>query len=187
MKDKEWLVLLKKSPQNALSALIDQYGNYVYTIVYSKLKGCADRGEIEECVSDVFVEIIQNTDKYTESKGSLKVFLSVIAKRTAINAFKRISYRQNTTEFINDEDFEISASNKTPYEETENKIFREKLWDTVKSLGEPDSTIIICQYFYDMTVSQIANKLEMSSAAVHKRSQRARERIRKILENEKYL
>lgn len=187
MNDKEWLVLLEKSPQEALSTLIEQYGNLVYTIVYSKLKSCADRYEIEDCVSDVFVEIIQNTDKFTETKGSLKGFVSIIAKRTAINAYKRITSKYNTTEYINDETAELSAKGNTPDEETENKIFRERLWLAVKSLGEPDAEIIICQYFYDMTSSQIAKKLGMSVFAVQKRSQRARERIRRILENENYL
>lgn len=187
MRDKECLVLLKKSPQDALSALIEQYGNYVYTIVYSKLKGCADRDEIEDCVSDVFVEIFQNTDKFIETKGSLKGFVSIIAKRTAINAYKKITCRNNTTEFINDDTPELSAMDDTPDDETENKIFHEKLWKVVKSLGEPDSKINICQYFYDMTASQIAQKLGMTASAVYKRSQRARERIRRILENENYL
>jgi len=81
----------------------------------------------------------------------------------------------------------LSAKGDTPDEETENKIFRERLWETVKSLGEPDAEIIICRYFYDMTASQIAKKLGMSVFAVQKRSQRARERIRRILENENYL
>jgi len=97
MNDKEWFVLLKKSPHDALSTLIEQYGNLVYTIVYSKLNSCADRYEIEDCVSDVFVEIFQNTDKFTETKGSLKGFVSIIAKRTAINSYKRIMSKYITT------------------------------------------------------------------------------------------
>ena len=65
-------------------------------------------------------------------------------------------------------------------------MFRERLWEIVESLGEPDTSIIIYQYFYDLTVREISEKVSMTPAAVQKRSIRARERIKKILKSENY-
>jgi len=51
----------------------------------------------------------------------------------------------------------------------------------VRSLGEPDCTIIIQQYFYDRTAKEIANNIGMTAAAVQKRSTRAREKLKDML------
>ncbi len=186
MTDAEWLHLMKKSPQKAHLALIDKYGNLVYAIVISKLRGCAGREDIEDCVSDVFVEVFRSTDKFCESKGSLKSYISIIAKHIAINAFQRITYRQNISMSIEDEGVELLPSDDSPENNTQNKLFRERLWEIVESLGEPDTSIIIYQYFYDLTVREISEKVSLTPAAVQKRSIRARERIKNILISENY-
>ena len=51
----------------------------------------------------------------------------------------------------------------------------------VNSLGEPDSTIIVQQYFYERTAKEIANSIGMTAAAVQKRSVRAREKLKDML------
>lgn len=186
MTDTEWLHLMEKSPQKAHLALIDKYGNLVYAIVISKLRGCAVREDIEDCVSDVFVEVFRNIDKFCESKGSLKSFISTIAKHIAINTFRRITYRKNNSVSIEEDNVELPPSDETPEDQTNKKFFRNRLWEIVKSLGEPDASIIIYQYFYDLTVREISEKVSMTPAAVQKRSIRARERIKKVLVNENY-
>ncbi len=186
MTDIEWLTLMKKSPQQAHRALIDEYGNLVYVIVVSKIGICAVIEEIEDCVSDAFVEIFRCANKFDSSKGTLKVFVSTIAKRTAINEFQKIAYRRRVTMSMEDEGAELPPSADDPEEETQKKLFRRRLWEIVESLGEPDSSIIVYQYFYDLSVREIAKKLSMTSDAVQKRSIRARKRIQKILRAENY-
>jgi len=48
-------------------------------------------------------------------------------------------------------------------------------------LGEPDKTIIIQQFFYDKSAEEISKLVSMTTAAVHKRSIRARQYLKKIL------
>lgn len=172
--------LFKESPQKAYELVIDRYGNLVYAIVLNKLKGCAGREDIEDCVSDVFVKLMQTIENYSESKGDLKTYISTIAKRTAIDAFRRLSYRNNITSSMEENEIEIE-SNETPESETENKLSRKALWNAVKSLGEPDSTIIIRQFFYEQTAAEIGKLISMSAAAVQKRSERARKKLRELL------
>ena len=50
----------------------------------------------------------------------------------------------------------------------------------IKQLGEPDSTIIIQQYFYERTAKEIAESISMTAAAVQKRSSRARQRLKAL-------
>lgn len=186
MTDAEWFALINQSPQKAQRMLIDMYSNLVYAIVLSKLKGSAGQEDIDDCVSDVFVEIFSNIERY-KGAGSIKSYISTIAKRKAINAYNSIIYHHRHTGYLEDEEREIPSDSITPDKRIEQKMFNTKLLDVIKSLGEPDATIIIYQYFYNMKSKQIAEKLSLSSVAVRKRSSRAKERIRTILENEKYL
>lgn len=184
MTDVQWLEMLEKSAKKAHSLLIEEYGGYVYAVVIDKLRGLCSSEEIEDCVSDVFVELFTNIKNFDSTKGTLKSYISVIAKRTAINAFNRVSYRRNITVSTDEEGTVLPASAENPADEVQKKVFRQRLWEIVESLGEPDSSIIVYQYFYDMKVGDIAKKLLMTADAVQKRSLRARQKIKKILENE---
>ena len=184
MTDVKWLELLEKSPKKAHTMLIEEYGGYVYAVVIDKLRSLCSSEEIEDCVSDVFVELFTNIHNFDSSKGSLKGYISVISKRAAINAYRKLSYRQHITMQADDEETEIPVSADNPEEDVQKKLFRQRLWEIVEGLGEPDSSIIVYQYFYDFKVSDIAEKLRMTAAAVQKRSLRARQKIKKILEKE---
>ena len=54
MTDNEYRALFEKSPAAAQNALFEEYINYVYSIVFNKLRSCGSAEDIEECVSDVF-------------------------------------------------------------------------------------------------------------------------------------
>ena len=53
--------------------------------------------------------------------------------------------------------------------------------DALKSLGEPDSTILIQKYYYDRNSREIGKLLSMKPATVRMRSKRAAEKLREIL------
>ena len=184
MTDAKWLELLEKSPKKAHTMLIEEYGGYVYAVVIDKLRSLCSSEEIEDCVSDVFVELFTNIHNFDSSRGSLKAYISVISKRVAINAYRRLSYRQHMTLSADDEETDIHVSAENPEDDVQKKLFRQRLWEIVEGLGEPDSSIIVYQYFYDFKVSDIARKLRMTASAVQKRSLRARQKIKTILEKE---
>ncbi|MBQ6180895.1 MAG: sigma-70 family RNA polymerase sigma factor [Ruminococcus sp.] len=184
MTDTEWSSLINSSPRQAFEQLADSYGGYVYTIVVSKLGSLTGREDIEDCVSDIFVEVYSSLRKYSSSQGSLKSFISSIAQRRAIDAFRKLSRRYSVSVSSDDEDTELPPSGNDTAEEAENAILRKKLWASVDALDEPDRTIILYQYFYRMDCAEIARKLDMSPAAVRKRSQRARKKLKATLDNE---
>lgn len=186
MKDVEWLHLFEKSPKKARAALVSEYGNLIYAIVASRLRNIHDRSEIEDCVSDVFVEIFTSIPKYSQEKGTLKAFVCTIAIRTAINTFKRNMHRYTVTSSIDNDETILPPSDRNTEEDVSKSLFHKRLWEIVDSLGEPDSTIIVYQYVYEFKIHEIADKLSMTPASVQKRSIRARERIKKILEKENY-
>lgn len=186
MTDSEWEQLLYSSPAKAYESLIEQYGNLIYAIVLNKIGNCGSKEDVEDCVSDIMVECFRNAEKFSTESGSLKSFVSTIAKRRAIDAFRQLSARNNIHSNIEDEGIFILPASDNTEEETEKRIFKQKLWNIVKSLGEPDCSIIVYQYFYSCKVHEIAKILKMTSGSVKQRSLRARKKIGKILRNGGY-
>ena len=182
MTDSHWYQMLEQSPQEACHALIETYGNLVYAIVLNKLGNVAEREDIEDCVSDVFVKLLQNTDLLSEKNGTLKSYISAVAKHTAIDAYRMLTYRQRMTSPIEENTGPEPISPDNPEKEAEQNLMQQQLWQMIRSLGEPDTSIIIFQYFYGKTAHEIAKQLSMSTAAVQKRSLRIRKKLRKQLE-----
>lgn len=182
MTDNEWSAILDSSPKEAYEYLFKNFGNLVYAIVINKLGSSCSREDIDDCVSDVFVEIFTNAKKFAAETGSLKSFVSTISKRRAIDAFRQLSRKYNASDSLDkEEDAYVPVSEENIEADNDKKMEKSELWKAVQSLGEPDSKIIMYQYFYGMTVVKIAEKLDMKRDAVQKRSTRAREKLRKIL------
>ena len=187
MTDYEWRQLITDCRQRGYRVLIDQYSNLVYAIVLNKLKSVASQEDIDDCVSNIFVEVFNNAETYSPSNGTLKGYLSTIAKRTAIDAYRRLTYQKNITSSIDEEEIILQSDQKNPEEETEQRLSNQQLWQLIKELGEPDTSIIIRQYFYEQSTREIAKALSMTAAAVQKRSIRARKRLKITLECKEYM
>lgn len=168
------------SPEETYRELIKNYGGYVQAIVMNRLNRVGSREDIEDCVSSVFVEIYSALEEFSDEKGSLRAFIGRIADRKAVDAFRRLSYRQNNTGGADEELMNVPAEDDTEAE-IERKMIKKRLWEAVKSLGSPDSEIIVYQYYYNMKPRDIAGKLGMTAGAVRKRSQRARQKLSEIL------
>ena len=181
MTDSEWVFLMKKSPEKGYRALIEQYGNLVYAIVLNKIKNVASREDIEDCVSDIFVEMFQNAFNYSQDNGTVKGYLSIIAKRRAIDAYRKLNGYNSKISSIDDDSTELPPSDDNPAREAETNITKRSLWNNIQKLGEPDTSIITLQYFYDKSTAEIGLLLKMTASAVQKRSIRAREKLKKML------
>ena len=91
MTDSKYRNLYEQSPDKAQRALFDEYLNYVYSIVYNKLRSCGNREDIEECVGDVFAAVFMSYDKNGGFDGDLKGLIGTIAFRKAVQAFRKLS------------------------------------------------------------------------------------------------
>lgn len=178
--DAEIISAFRNSADEGYRKLMDGYGNYVYTIVTDKVRGMASEQDKEECVADIFIEMVKECRKRDFELDSLKAMITVISKRRATDLFRKLGAFKRQTEDIDDYSDEI-AEFVTPENISEKRSEKAALWDEVIKLGKPDSDILILQFFYCRTAADIANILKMTTAAVNKRSQRAREKLKKIL------
>ena len=93
--------------------------------------------------------------------------------------------RRSDTVYIEDETTEIADSQRVE-NITDRSDMRSTLLRLIKSLGEPDSDIIIQKYYYNMNSNEIAGKHSMSPEAVIMRCSRALKKLRDLLTKEGY-
>jgi len=181
MTDMELRMLMAESVQKCHRVVFEKYCNYVYAIVINILRNCGSREDIEDCVSDVFFKLYKQLDANTDFSGDLKGFIAAVSRNTAIDAFRRLSNKNNRSVYIDDDTTEELRSDERIEENAEKAERSRILLGKIKELGEPDTTIIIQQYFYNRTAKEIAKSISMTAAAVQKRSSRARQKLKALL------
>lgn len=170
--------------ENSCRENILRYGSYVKAIIVNKAGSMASREDIEDCVSDVFAEIYRSPQSLPSDAEEMKALLVTVAKRRGIDLFRRLRF-QSSLSADSDQLGELPSGDDTETEVGDRDMKR-ALWKAVEQLGDPDSAIIVYQYFYRKKVREIAEILSMSAAAVHKRSFRARQKIKEELIRQGY-
>ena len=179
MTDNEYRKMYDKDPCKAQTALFDEYLSYVYAIVYNKLRSCGSREDIEECVEDVFSAVFISYDRSSCFNGDLKGFIGTIANRTAVQMYRKL-VRHSDTVYIDNENTDIADDERID-ESAERRVLKTTLLKLIKSLGEPDSDIIIQKYYYNLNSGEIAQKHSMSPATVRMRCSRALKKLKELL------
>lgn len=184
MTDNEYRKIYDNDPYKAQTALFYEYFNYVYAIIYNKLRSCGSREDIEECVEDTFSAVFISYDRDRNFNGDMKGFIAVIANRTAIQMYRKLVRRN---EMISAENETAEIADTECIEETaERSVLKNTLLKLIKSLGEPDSDIIIQKYYYNMDSNEIAKQHSMSPSLVRMRCSRALKKLKKLLAAEGY-
>ena len=178
MTDNDYRRLFNRSPREAQNTLFDEYFSYVYTIVFNKLRSCAAKEDIEECVSDVFADVFEYFDNDSEKNGNIKGFISTVAIRRAINMFHSLTSKSGRTVPLEEGDADNIRDDTNIAQNAERAELRRTLLRLVEELGEPDSTIIIQKYYYDMNSKEIAETVSLEPAAVRVRCSRAIRRLK---------
>ena len=180
MSDKEILDLLEDDPSEGLRELIETYSSFVYTIVYSKLRSVLAADDIEEMVSFVFSRVYEKRTDIDLKRGSLKGYLSTLAKRMSIDEYRRHIARVSMVE-MTDEIAAVTADATDMQENVERRLAQQAVVDALKRLEQTDRDVLVRRYYYNQKSAEIARTMHMSDAAVRKRLSRAVDKLRTIL------
>ena len=173
--DPQLALLLKNDPARGLEAALHQYGGAVKTICSAILNPACPQ-EIEEAVSDTFLALWQELDRY-DPQRPLSAWLYGIARRTAINRRRALARQAPQSQLPDDcpgEDFDL----------TDQAAARENarlLRQAVEELPPPDQEIFIRRYYLYERVKDIAARLGLPEKSVENRLFRGRQRLRREL------
>lgn len=174
MNGKDIIMLIRTEPSRGHRALFDEYKNYVYAIVYNRLRNTGTKEDIEECVGEVFADVLIELERNETEIRELSGYISIVAKRKAIKYYHALSHINNQHEELNDElRTQENVSETAEINERNRMLLR-----LVEELGEPDSTIILMRFYYKRNSAEIAKKLGLKSSTVRKRIERALKKLR---------
>lgn len=180
MTHSEFCFMLQKDKSGAQQALFNEYLNYVYAIVYDRLRRCGSREDISECVIDVFMEVFSSYEPQADLSGDIKGFIGTVAYRKALDYFRRLC-RKGVSLSLDDDKNETVSSDENITEMTEQNELREILLDLIERLGRPDSVIIMEKFFYGRNSLEISRLVHLSPITVRVRCSRALKKLRKLL------
>lgn len=171
MDDKKLLELLQKKPNEGMKELMAVYMGYCYHIVKNRLIDFPQE-DIEECVSDVFLDAYRYRGKIDMEKGGFRSFLAVVARRRAADRFEAA---------VNKETLPLEDTYK---KEVKGLSFEDKelLLAAIRALGDPDEKILIWKFYYGYPTRKIAEALGLKENTVDQKVKRGLEKLRKTLE-----
>jgi RNA polymerase sigma-70 factor (ECF subfamily) len=172
--------LMKNDPENGTRALLRQYGGLVYCIVRRILAGYPD-DDIEECVSDVFYYLYRHRKRLDLSDAALKSYLIKTAEHRAIDHQRKVARMPVPQE---DALWEAAEPERSAEELALSQLRRDELIERIRSLGEPDASILLMKYWLNLTSAEIGERLGMKPNTVVVRAGRALKRIRETWKGE---
>ena len=92
MTEQELRSAISSSRKEGYRILFQQYYPYVYRIVWNQIRVVGSKEDAEECVSDVFSDLFTHFNEAEE--GALQGFIGMLARRRAIDLFRRLSSRR---------------------------------------------------------------------------------------------
>jgi len=177
--DIELLELLHNKPERGLKMMMDNYMALIYTIIFNKLSGMYSKEDIEECVSDVFFEVFHHKSRIDLQKGSIKALLAVVAKRKAIDMYRK---NKNNNHLPIDD---VSQGLYTAEDEVAYTLLlkesNSELITAIKSLGEPDSEIILRRYYLQQSSKDISKNIGLKVNTIDKKVCRGIQKLKKLL------
>lgn len=177
-----WNNLAKRAvaDETAFDELYDHFFPIVYGLIYARVKNSTVADDI---VSDVFLKMTENLEKFDPAKASFATWLNRITFRTLTDYYRWQGYRQGNTEW--DDVLSPAAPQK---EEPEYKYLaaegKKELLLALGKLSDREQRIIEMKFWGDMSNKEIAETLDMTASNVGVILHRAMGQLREILGRE---
>lgn len=160
-----------------LETLMRQFGNDVLRLAYSYVK---DRDTAEDMFQEVFIKVNAKAGKF-RGECSVRTWLLRITANTCKDYLKS-AYRQRVTLMGEEEERTLAA--KDTIEEIEKKEDAKRIRETLYLLPEKYREVLVGLYFEERSIAETAALLGISEGTVKSRLARARERFKKLLEEQ---
>jgi len=163
-----------------LEEIINQYTNYLYTIVNNMSYGNLSDEDIEEIISDVFFIFWKNKEKFDTSK-KLNLYLAGVAKNLTKSKFRKLHIDSNINDYENIIDHTLDVSYN--YEQIERNNIIEK---TLNSISKEDKNMFVLFYYFSKSIKEISSELNCSEFKIKLKLFRIRRKIKVNLERGGY-
>ncbi len=182
--EREWLKLLRSSPEEGMMRVIDAYAPSVKTICANILRS-AGSAMVEDAMEESFIRLWEHVRDGRKVHSSLKSYLYQIARNVSLDMLRKYKRDTHMSLDASEEEWGIEEILGKEIPSTEDVFFwkqRERqLHQAVAGMEEPDRSIFLLRYFYFYKVRQIADLLGLEEDNVESRIRRGLKKLRKSL------
>ena len=178
MDDNKLMELIRAGDCEGFIYIMEKYNKLLWLVAGAVLNSVGTSEDIEECISDAYLSLWQNPKAYDPERGSLKTFLAVIAKRRALDRYRRLIKEKVVP--LDDAAYNMDETDDL-FELVVGQDLQNVLFEAVALLKEPDKEILTRRYFFDEKPSVIADKMGKPLKEVENRLYQSKIRLRKTL------
>jgi RNA polymerase sigma-70 factor (ECF subfamily) len=153
---------IKNRDESVYPILIEKYWKVLWVICSAILKNIGTVQDIEECVSDVFIELWENSEKFDPQRANIAVYLKTIARSRAKDFYRRI--KPNLAVVSLNDDVEVATD--TVSEQVEKQSDLAEVQSAIEKLKEPDKEIFERRHYGGQKPQEIAEAMGLSDRTV---------------------
>ena len=159
--------------------LMDNYNKLLWLVVGNILEKVGTAEDIEDCISEVYLKLMENPKGYDHKLGSIKSFLVRSGKNTAIDRYRQLA--KSNVIMLSEEMFTQNRDDDVleTVIHTEGKT---ALLEAINLLKEPGKEILIRRYFFDEKPKEIARKMQLAVKDVENKLYQSKLKIKKHFE-----
>ncbi len=178
--EKKLIKLLKKAPDTGMTQVMDMHGKAVLSICRHILR---EENLAQDAAQETFIKLWRYVSGGKMITTSLKAFIHQIARNTSITMLRKTGkdiFYGTEEEGIFVETLVTQSGVDLETEWICRECFRQ-VREVLEEMEEPDHTIFLLKYFYNFSIREIAETLQLKEANVQSRERRGREKLKKAL------
>ena len=185
MDDYELIQMLKQRPEEGMAYLTKRYAGLLWTVARGRLHpNYFDAADVEDCVSEVLGQFYLDLDRFDPARSTIATYLSLMVRRRCVDLLRKANRAGIPVSLDEEEAMELPSDAPSPEELTEKKDEERRAMALVRSLGEPDRSILLGKYYFGYPTKALAKALGMTPSAIDTRAHRLLKKLKKQLEGE---
>lgn len=180
VQEQEWaqlIALTAQGDQNALATLYDRTSPQVFGLI---LKILNNREAAEEVTLDVYTQVWRQAHTYDQTRGAPGAWLMMLARTRAIDRFRTGAAEHGRIESLDAVQW-FASDDDTPERDMEGQERRRYVQQALAVLTEEQRQAIALAYFYGLSQSEIADKLQLPLGTVKTRMRLGMIKLRETL------
>lgn len=172
--------------EQAFDVLVKTYQTKIINIAYGMLQ---DREEANDIAQEVFIKLYRKIGSFS-GEASLDTWIHRVTVNASLDVLRKRGRRVRTVplETENDDaqtvELPVADDRSSPEKVTLQNERRRMLLEAIGRLGEKYRSVLVLREFEDLDYEQIATVLDISVGTVKSRLNRAREKLRNLLEKQ---
>lgn len=180
LQEQEWSQLIAQTAQGdqvALATLYDHTSPHVFGLV---LKILNDREAAEEVTLDVYTQVWRQAHTFDRARGAPGAWLMMLARTRAIDRFRAGAAERGRIDSLDAVQW-FASDDDTPEQDVEGQQRRRYVQQALAALTAEQRQAIALAYFYGLSQSEIAEKLQLPLGTVKTRMRLGMIKLREAL------